>query len=186
MWLVTINRSSARLQFGQRARESVSRLLERLVAAVRDMAASRDRTLALIVFSVVAALLVVFISRRVRRFGWRWALTLSKSNPRRETSAIEFYQRLLALLERRGLQRNPDLTPLEFASALDCNLPWRLRAPTTAFALAGNDCLQTNFKRLNEVWHDSKQREISLQRQIDFVGRTCVCAQGGHATPPLQ
>ena len=93
--------------------------LERLVAAVRDLTASRDRTLALIVFSVVAALLIVFISRRVRRFGWRRALTLRKSNAGRETSAIEFYQRLLALLERRGLQRNPDLTPLEFASALD-------------------------------------------------------------------
>ena len=29
-----------------------------------------------------------------------------------------FYQRLVALLERRGIERNPNLTPLEFATGL--------------------------------------------------------------------
>jgi hypothetical protein len=30
-----------------------------------------------------------------------------------------FYERLLALLARQGVKRDPDLTPLEFASGLD-------------------------------------------------------------------
>ena len=30
-----------------------------------------------------------------------------------------FYERLLALLARRGVKRDPDLTPLEFAGTLD-------------------------------------------------------------------
>ena len=55
---------------------------------------------------------------RARRFGWRWALSFKKQPEKTETSAVVFYQRLMALLERRGIERNPDLTPLEFATGL--------------------------------------------------------------------
>ena len=93
--------------------------LERLVTGVQKAATSKSRSLGLIGFSVVALLLVVLAATRVRRFGWRWALTLRKRQTRSEISAVEFYQRLMRLLERRGMQRNPDLTPLEFATGLD-------------------------------------------------------------------
>ena len=93
--------------------------LERFMAALRNITASRGRALALIGLAVMAALLVLIMATRVRRFGWRWALRSRKHQSRTETSAVVFYQRLIGLLERRGLQRNPDLTPLEFASGLD-------------------------------------------------------------------
>ncbi|MEP6818999.1 MAG: DUF3488 and transglutaminase-like domain-containing protein [bacterium] len=93
--------------------------LEALIAGLRTSVYLHGRTLGLIVFAVAAALLIVFAAIRVRRFGWRLALSFSQPQKRPETSAVMFYQRLLALLERRGVQRNSDLTPLEFASALN-------------------------------------------------------------------
>ncbi len=93
--------------------------LERLVAGMRKTTSSHSRALGLVGFSVVAVLLVLFAATRVRRFGWRWALRFRKRQTRTETSAVEFYQRLMQLLGRRGMQRNPDLTPLEFATGLD-------------------------------------------------------------------
>jgi transglutaminase-like putative cysteine protease len=93
--------------------------LEHLVATIREGTASHSWALALIGFFVVAALLVVFVAMRVRRIGWRRALSLHPSQTKPEASAVIFYRRLLDLLERRGIQRNPNLTPLEFASGLD-------------------------------------------------------------------
>jgi transglutaminase-like putative cysteine protease len=94
-------------------------LLAQVVAAVRTTLASHRRTIPLLAFTIVALLVVVFGVMRVRRFGWRWALSFQKRKPKQETSVVVFYERLLGLLARRGLQRNPDLTPLEFASNLD-------------------------------------------------------------------
>jgi transglutaminase-like putative cysteine protease len=93
--------------------------LERLVASMRTASTSHGRSFVLIVFSVAVVLLILLAATRVRRFGWRWALSFQKPRARTETSAVVFYQRLMRLLERRGMQRNPDLTPLEFANGLN-------------------------------------------------------------------
>jgi hypothetical protein len=93
--------------------------LEQMFAVVRKAAASGGRALGLIVFAGVTALFISFVAVRVRRFGWRRSFSLHPAQEKTETTAVEFYQRLLALLEMRGLQRNADLTPLEFASGLD-------------------------------------------------------------------
>jgi hypothetical protein len=61
-------------------------------------------------------LLIRFV-KRVRRFGWWRAFTLGRVDEP-TISAVEFYDRLVALLAARGLKRAPDQTPLEFASAL--------------------------------------------------------------------
>jgi len=93
--------------------------LEQLLAAVRQTTAAHGRTLALAAFLVVAAMIVLLKVTRLRRFGWRWALRPRNHQSGTETSAVLFYERLMRLLESRGLQRNPDLTPLEFATGLD-------------------------------------------------------------------
>jgi transglutaminase-like putative cysteine protease len=62
----------------------------------------------------VASLTLLAI--RVKRFGWR-GLRYSQSEGQ-QRSAIEFYQRLIQLLARQGIQRSPEQTPLEFASSL--------------------------------------------------------------------
>ena len=92
--------------------------LEGFVAALRKTASLHGPAFVLIGFSVAGILLILFAAIRVRRFGWRWALSFHKRKAKTETSAVVFYQRLIALLERRGIQRNPDLTPLEFATGV--------------------------------------------------------------------
>jgi transglutaminase-like putative cysteine protease len=93
------------------------RSLAQLVATIRSEVYGHGQVLALTLFILAVAFLVFVVARRVWRFGWR-GLTLSARQPRRDASAVVFYERLLALLARRGVKRNPDLTPLEFADRL--------------------------------------------------------------------
>ena len=67
---------------------------------------------------VVLAVLVFFLTRRVRLLGWRKALRLQTKRASTETSSIAFYERLTALLAHKGLQRDIALTPLEFAGQI--------------------------------------------------------------------
>jgi hypothetical protein len=59
---------------------------------------------------------VTFILIRVLKLGWRRGLRISRGTHEPTTAAVEFYQRLMDLLARRGLSRLNDQTPLEFAS----------------------------------------------------------------------
>ena len=95
------------------------RSIAQLVAFIRRTNASHGPTLILIGLSVVAVLLLVFAISRVRRFGWRRALSFHHEKTKPETAAVEFYQRLMVLLENRGLTRDASTTPLEFASGLE-------------------------------------------------------------------
>ncbi|HEV2827868.1 MAG TPA: DUF3488 and transglutaminase-like domain-containing protein [Pyrinomonadaceae bacterium] len=95
------------------------RSLAQLVSFIRRTNAAHGPTLILIGLAVVAILLLVFAVSRVRRFGWRRALSFRQAKTKTETAAVEFYQRLMVLLENRGLTRDASMTPLEFASGLE-------------------------------------------------------------------
>jgi len=95
------------------------RSLAQVLSAAREAITLRTRAIVLIGFVGGAFFLLLFVIRRVRRFGWRRGLSLSKRQANREASSVVFYERLLALLARRGVKRDPDLTPLEFAGKLD-------------------------------------------------------------------
>jgi hypothetical protein len=94
------------------------RLLAQTVASIRREISAHGRTIALSLFTVAVAFLGLVAGRRVWRFGWR-GLTWSARQPKRDASAVVFYERLLRLLASRGVKRDPDLTPLEFAGGLD-------------------------------------------------------------------
>ena len=66
----------------------------------------------------LVTILMSLIFIRVLRLGWRRGLTIPRGTRETEKTAIEFYERLTALLEDRGLSRLSDQTPLEFASNL--------------------------------------------------------------------
>jgi transglutaminase-like putative cysteine protease len=59
--------------------------------------------------------LIVILTRRVHKFGWRRGLKVWQSGAQAEPVPVEFYQRLLKLLEKQGLKREVYQTPLEFA-----------------------------------------------------------------------
>lgn len=59
--------------------------------------------------------MILFLMRRVRHLGWRRGLKIWSSATAAEYAPIDFYERLLTILARRGLTREPHQTPLEFA-----------------------------------------------------------------------
>jgi hypothetical protein len=92
--------------------------LAEVVSTLRQEISARSAAIPLVALTGLTAVLLLFVVRRVRRFGWRRALSLSPLQANTEATTIVFYERLLALLARRGVKRDPDLTPLEFASSL--------------------------------------------------------------------
>ncbi|MFN2531534.1 MAG: DUF4129 domain-containing transglutaminase family protein [Pyrinomonadaceae bacterium] len=75
--------------------------------------------IAIVVGAMAVVILVFVLLRRAKAVGWRRALLRATSkNEKRMTSGIIFYERLLALLHKRGIERDVSLTPLEFASTL--------------------------------------------------------------------
>jgi hypothetical protein len=70
---------------------------------------------------VALALLVVLLvfGKRI----WRWARIgrVRSELEGRTYSRVQFYERLVSLLEQRGFERDKHLTPLEFAGSLNSN-----------------------------------------------------------------
>jgi len=95
------------------------RSLALMVAAIRNTVYAQTRVLSLVVVGLVSGVLVVFAAMRVRRFGWRRGLRIRPGLAVAPTSTVLFYERLTALLARRGVERDSHLTPLEFAGSLD-------------------------------------------------------------------
>ncbi len=96
-------------------RHFVSRVVTQTVQLLpRDL-----RGVVLVVIAAVAALLLFLLARRLRRLGWRRALRRSNREPGHDQSLVVFYERLTSLLAQRGIRRDADLTPLEFAGSLD-------------------------------------------------------------------
>jgi transglutaminase-like putative cysteine protease len=77
------------------------------------------RGIAPVGITVAAAFALVMFARRMKRLGWRRALRRSDRERNFDESMVVFYQRLTSLLAQRGIRRDVDLTPLEFAGSLD-------------------------------------------------------------------
>ena len=68
-----------------------------------------------------AAGLMFLFALRVRRRGWRRGLKVWGFRTGTENSPVDFYERLIALLEKRGIKRELYQTPMEFASSVGMN-----------------------------------------------------------------
>jgi len=100
-------------------------------------------------FGVLVVL--VLLARRVRRFGWRRGLEMWRPASETQASRVEFYERLILLLEKQGLTREPHQTPMEFASAVGMS---EARAITNAYNRVrfGEEKLsQSEQKRIEEL-----------------------------------
>ncbi len=85
----------------------------------------------LIGIACLGALAVVgLLARRVRHFGWRRGLKVWRTGTELDSSSVDFYERLIKLLEKQGIKREPNQTPMEFASALGLS---EARAITNAY-----------------------------------------------------
>ena len=94
------------------------RLLVQVVSAGRRLMNLHSLTMLVIALGGLASFLLFQAARRMRRLGWRKGLQVWPRNPEPETSRVKFYERLIAVLEKRGVRREPHQTPLEFAGAI--------------------------------------------------------------------
>ena len=65
--------------------------------------------------SLTSLVMIVLLTQRVRHLGWWRGLKVWSSRSDREYARVDFYERLLTILARRGLTREAHQTPLEFA-----------------------------------------------------------------------
>jgi len=93
------------------------RTLSTILSAVRRSLAAQP--VAVLLGVAILLPLLLFAFTRVRRFGWRRALRMESNSVVDGRSDVEFYERMMRLLEQRGLQRDDFLTPLEFAGAIN-------------------------------------------------------------------
>jgi len=82
-------------------------------AAIRPMLFS--------LLALSAAGLTLLLALRIRRQGWRRGLKVWGFRAGTESSRVDFYERLIALLEKRGIKRELYQTPMEFASSVGMN-----------------------------------------------------------------
>jgi protein-glutamine gamma-glutamyltransferase len=98
---------------------SLRHSLTRTVSNINNSVAANGRFLIMIGAAVVGVLLLLFIGDRVRRFGWRRGFSIKAAQASDAHSSVVFFEKLMSLLARRGMQRDSHLTPLEFAGSLD-------------------------------------------------------------------
>jgi hypothetical protein len=124
-------------------RQSSSAALDRARAALPVI--FQPALAGIIGLGVLVALVV--LSRRVRHFGWRRGLKVWRTGS--ESSRVDFYERLVALLERQGIKRQPHQTPMEFASAV------------------GNKEARSITNAYNRVRYGEEQLSVLERKQID-------------------
>src|SRR6266436_1981491 len=96
-----------------------------------------------------ALVIFVLVARRIRNFGWRRGLKVWQTGTEPEGFRVDFYERLIRLLERQGLERAPNQTPLEFSASVNLT---EARAITNAY---------------NRVRFGAEQLSASERKQIE-------------------
>jgi len=92
------------------------RIVSNMLATVKSYLTGNVLVLAIAVMVLAVLVFVVLFGRRI----WRWVRTgvIQSSEDGRTYSSVQFYERLISLMEQRGLSRDMHLTPLEFAQRL--------------------------------------------------------------------
>jgi transglutaminase-like putative cysteine protease len=95
------------------------RMGSRLLATIRSYLTGNLLRFMIVAIALALTALWVLFGKRI----WRWvqARGADAEAEGRTYSSVQFYERLMSLLEQRGLSRDTHLTPLEFAKTLDSN-----------------------------------------------------------------
>jgi transglutaminase-like putative cysteine protease len=96
---------------------SLRNFLSKAFTRIAQMLPTDLRSIVPIGTIMVAMVFLFMLARRIKRFGWRRALRV-RTGLEPETSRVDFYERLLMLLEKRGIRREAYQTPLEFADSV--------------------------------------------------------------------
>jgi transglutaminase-like putative cysteine protease len=93
-----------------------ARVLSTVLDTVKSYLTGNVLVLAIVIFGLAFIGFLVLFGKGV----WRWIRTgaIRSSEEGRTYSSVQFYERLISLMEQRGLSRDRHLTPLEFANTL--------------------------------------------------------------------
>jgi len=97
---------------------NLGKFVSRVTEAIKRSLPSRLWLMVVVPFILLLLVALYFLARRIRLLGWRRALTDWREKEIKESSRIVFYERLMAALAQRGLERDGYLTPLEFADRI--------------------------------------------------------------------
>ena len=94
-----------------------SRSISNVLATLKSYLTGKVIGGALVVIGLALIVVMAFFGKRI----WRWTRTgLARPSAEGRTySRVQFYERLVSLLEQRGMARDQHLTPLEFAISLN-------------------------------------------------------------------
>jgi hypothetical protein len=94
------------------------RIASNLLTTVRSYLTTKAISIAIVVIAPALSLFLIVFGKRLWRFASSRSVTLSVDEEGGHSS-VQFYERLLNVMEQRGLLRDKHLTPLEFAKTLD-------------------------------------------------------------------
>src|SRR5262249_43107399 len=93
------------------------RLLTKLLTAIQTYPTGTVLITGIGVIVLALGLTLLLFGKRIWQFVWRRGARSSDEDGR-ALSNVQFYEKLLALMEQRGVLRGKDQTPLEFADKL--------------------------------------------------------------------
>jgi transglutaminase-like putative cysteine protease len=96
-----------------------ARVLSHVLETAKSYLTGNALVIAILLFGLATVLFVGLFGTR----GWRWMRkgAISESEEGRTYSDVQFYERLISLMDQRGVSRDRHLTPLEFANNLKSN-----------------------------------------------------------------
>jgi transglutaminase-like putative cysteine protease len=95
------------------------RTVSNVLATIRSYLTSDVLSGAIVVVGLGLIVALVFFGRKL----WRWMRgdVSDSADDGRTYSSVQFYERLISMMEQRGVARDKHLTPLEFANTLKSN-----------------------------------------------------------------
>lgn len=93
------------------------RIASNLLATIQSYLTASALSVLMVVMGIALIVLTLIFGRRWWRLTWGRSAVVS--NEEAMYSSVQFYERLLNVMEQRGLLRDKHLTPLEFANTLD-------------------------------------------------------------------
>ena len=104
-------------------------------------------------------IVIIFFAGRVRRFGWHRGLRVWVTGSDFESSRVDFYERLLAILEKQGVKRQPDQTPREFAAAIAIPDAVRITDVYNRVRFAGQSPTREELSELRDALRRIERRQ---------------------------
>lgn len=95
------------------------RVASNLFATIKDSLTSNGPLVSIAAIALFLIITIILFGKRI----WLWIQRGAPDSPEdgRTYSSVQFYERLVSLMEQRGLLRDTHLTPLEFADTLKSN-----------------------------------------------------------------